>query len=166
MRSNLSVDKFFEKAKKTPSQMYFYLNVETLTDDEIDNSSEPMWVKKALKLLRSRRVAENIAKQMMLSAAPRPEQMVNVFQWNGGSTTLAPVGSLSLDIENGDLFYFKDDYAKVNNYIVKIDDNIHKNLLNFSTFIGTMTANEYSQKVNQYVAEQICGSTGIQINIG
>lgn len=116
MRTDKSPEEFFNQMKKKPALQKILDNIDSYTDQELENiKGQPLWIRKQLVSLKNRggmtasMTAEQIADQMMLaSPVPTNPDIYDVYEWCG-STWKMPCGrftQVTIDVEPGDLLMY------------------------------------------------------------
>lgn len=157
MRTGLSPVEFFLKCKRKPKQQELLDRIETLTQEDIDNSGQPQWVRKALTELKkrngitARQSAEVLAQQMQDSHMQAPDPTFPVYRWTRAPIEVKPQKGMSLEILPRELMLvdtnrneIKIDYSILSLTYAKIQE-----ITSQAEIVGMMTHRQFIEFVAQ-----------------
>lgn len=158
MRTDKSPEDFLlAVAKKKPRLQAYIDNLANMSDTDIENIQEQLWVKKALNKLKyhgsqSSRLADLLARTIEAEklAAQAPKETYEVRLWDCESTfighsSLYNDNKFQFQIERGDCFMIVEsgETLRIGNTVVKTDHFEMTPLLHRSSFVGYMTLDNY-----------------------
>ena len=158
MRSDKDRGEFFLKLNHKPHVRELIERLDELTDNDIDNLSEPKWVRDGLKAakqhqsqIQSNIRAHKIAQDMIDNSIPKNiDSMVEVYEWQGPTEfwRCGTLGNMSMEIRTQDLFgvwvYENDVYWRIDSsqgcyhpaeWMRVKQQSTHQGLMSWSEFV-------------------------------
>lgn len=150
MRSSLyGKSDYFLRIKRKPVQEELYQKVISgnLTDEEIENCGQPLWVREALTEIKTRggktqwQVVDQVIARTEAAQAMAALQEYSVYEWKKANELIVPPKGFDYEIEPGNLFLadpiraqVKIEYTVLNISHVKMQE-----MIDASVFLGRYT---------------------------
>lgn len=158
MRSSKSPVDFFMKMKKKPPLQELYDNLENLTETEIENSGQPLWIREVLTSLQREGIPTEPDMDLIGAMADRMEAQGNpivptfpVFQWNHGDLWIKPQTSrLEIQLVKGDnvLCDVNERLIKIEYISVSVDHATIVRIMRDARYLGLMSDRQYIEYVS------------------
>lgn len=162
MRTNLSPEDYLKVvAKKKPRLQALIDTVDTMTQEEIDAVSEPLWIRQALTKLKANegqtqsmyvqaRINQAIAAEEEAARIPKPTYEVRVWDQPAGfvgtesNGKVANLPNWQIEISTGDsLMIINENYIRVADSTIAVNHRMMDYLEKQSKFVGYMTLDGY-----------------------
>lgn len=150
MRSSLyGKSDYFLRIKRKPAQEELYQKViaGNLSDEEIENCGQPLWVREALAEIKTRggktqwQVVDEVIAEAEAAQARAALQEYSVYEWTKPNELIVPPKGFDYEIEPGNAFLADPLRAqvKIEYTVLTISHARMKEMIEASTFLGRFT---------------------------